>query len=315
MEDNNAKFYDAHEDSFIIASYNCRGFNTLKSWYIQQLLSQCSVLCLQETWLFESLIPMLFGLSNEFLCTGVSGFNANEILTGRPYGGCAVLWRSDVSAQIEIIDTRSRSLCAVKFKFVAYELLIVTVYLRYENDASQTDDLREQLFLIELIINLNPNGHTVLCGDFNVGFARNWGHTEMLNDFCERLFMSPTVRHCNNAVDYSYNFNMKYFHMLDHFVPSTTLFDVGVDHIRVRHDGDNLSDHDPIFLDLKLSFRFMSLAGQIYAPRPAWCKANKLDISRYQIILASQLSKLIVPANAVLLSQSQKVKTPTWVSR
>jgi hypothetical protein len=61
------------------------------------------------------------------------------------------------SAQIEIIDTRSRRLCTVKFKFVAYELLIVTVYLRYENDASQTDDLREQLFLIELIINLNPN--------------------------------------------------------------------------------------------------------------------------------------------------------------
>lgn len=63
-----------------------------------------------------------------------------------------------------------------EIEFVAYKLLVITVYLPYENDVSQAGNLYEQLFVIESIINLNPDGHTVVRSDFNVDFARNWRH-------------------------------------------------------------------------------------------------------------------------------------------
>jgi hypothetical protein len=79
-----------------------------------------------------------------------------------------------------------------------------------------------------------------------VDFARNWRHTNVLNEFCDRLV--PTVRHCANTNDYSFNSCMNYFHILDHFIVSGKLFDVAVDGTSVLHRGDNLSDHDPVFL-------------------------------------------------------------------
>ena len=37
-----------------VISYNCKGFNVSKVPYIKILLDRCSVLLLQETWLFSN---------------------------------------------------------------------------------------------------------------------------------------------------------------------------------------------------------------------------------------------------------------------
>jgi hypothetical protein len=63
---------------------------------------------------------------------------------------------------------------------------------------------------------------------------------------------------------------------------------------------ETISYHDSVFLDLKLSLQFMSLANQIYIPKPALCKAGKLDFGSYQSVLTGQLSNIVVPADAVL---------------
>jgi hypothetical protein len=47
------------------------------------------------------------------------------------------------------------------------------------------------------------------------------------------------------------------------------------------HDGDNLSDLDPVFLDLKLNLQFVSIAHHAYSPTPLWCKATSQDLDRY----------------------------------
>ena len=88
-------------------------------------------------------------------------------------------------------------------------------YLPYDLCIADDDAFTDELFYIESIVNYHPNAHIVVSGDFNVDFARNWRHTEILNDFCDRLGLSPTVRHYNNAVNYTYHFNMKLFSLLD----------------------------------------------------------------------------------------------------
>jgi len=68
---------------------------------------------------------MLCSLGNidgNFLFTGVSVFDNSEVLSGRPYSGCAILWRSDISADIRVIETNSRRMCALRiFKIIVYK--------------------------------------------------------------------------------------------------------------------------------------------------------------------------------------------------
>ena len=82
---------------FRVMSYNCRGFNVHKSGYIKSLLSKTDILFLQEHWLSENQLRLLGDIDFNFVYTGVSGFGNIEILSGRPLGGCAILWRSSSS--------------------------------------------------------------------------------------------------------------------------------------------------------------------------------------------------------------------------
>jgi len=74
-------------------SYNCRGFNSAKKQYVTSLLNICDFLLVQEHWLCDEEISSLSSLISDFLSCGVSGFSSDQILGGRPYGGCAIFWR------------------------------------------------------------------------------------------------------------------------------------------------------------------------------------------------------------------------------
>ena len=74
--------------------------------------------------------------------------------------------------------------------------------------------------------------------------------TNILNDFCNSVDIVPTIRNTCCHIDYTYNFNMHKFSTLDHFMVSGTLFDNALVNVTVMHDGDNLSDHDPIVIGI-----------------------------------------------------------------
>ena len=79
--------------SLNVASFNCRGYNNSKRNYVRTLLSQVSVLFLQEIWLSESQMNELGSIDDNFLFAGCSGFDNSDVLTGRPYGGVAIAVR------------------------------------------------------------------------------------------------------------------------------------------------------------------------------------------------------------------------------
>ena len=91
--------------SLSIISYNCRGYNSVKNSYLNNLLATCDFLFLQEHWLPDDQLVKLGQLNRHFLSHGVSGFGNNEVLSGRPYGGCAILWRSDMQIRVEPVAT------------------------------------------------------------------------------------------------------------------------------------------------------------------------------------------------------------------
>jgi hypothetical protein len=98
----------------------------------------------------------------------------------------------------------------------------------------------------------------------------------------------------------SVNSCMNYFHTLDHFTVSGMLINVAVDGTSVLHRGDNLSDHDPVFLRLNLNSRFISLTEHVSSARSAWYKVDERAIDSYKTALVNHFALIAVPVEAAI---------------
>jgi len=61
-----------------------------------------------------------------------------------------------------------------------------------------------------------------------VDFSRNWMHTDLLNAFCSSRIVSPILQYPCSTVDFTYNFNMNLFSIIDHFILSDHLFNQSI---------------------------------------------------------------------------------------
>ena len=64
-------------------------------------------LFVQEHWLIEERLRIFSNEINGIACQGVFGLNSSK----RPYGGCSVLWKSDIAGTKTAIQTQSKRLC------------------------------------------------------------------------------------------------------------------------------------------------------------------------------------------------------------
>jgi hypothetical protein len=131
-------------------------------------------------------------------------------------------------------------------------------------------------------------------------------HTHIVDDFCDRLSLYATVRHCTNAVNYPYHFNMKHFSLLDFFfVLSSTLFDKAGDRVSMVDDTDNLSDRDPVFLTLQINSPtvFLILNGHAGTHRKAFTAqvggGGAAALGLYRTVLADNLTSIALPVEAI----------------
>jgi len=281
-------------------SYNCRGFNVAKRAYIKSLLSQCDILFIQEHWLSDGQLDQLGSLSPDHLFTAVSGFDNSDVLSGRPYGGCAILWRRNISLKVIPVNVNSRRLCCLSLSGMHFKALCINVYMPYEHDDASFDEFVMQMSLISDLIERNLDCHILLGGDFNVDFSRDRHHTDVLNDFCFQNNLSPVVRHHCSTIDYTYNFCMKSFSTIDHFMLSCHLFDGSVCSASVIHDVDNTSDHDPVSVILDITVPRLTFSRPQRTVKPAWCKATDDHIAAYKATVQANLSNIKLPVDSLL---------------
>lgn len=197
--------------SLNVMSYNCRGLNPIKSAYIKSLLqnNNVTIFMLQEHWLANGQLHMLNDIDGDYSSVGVSGFGNDQVLSGRPYGGSAILWRSNLGATVDVLPVDSNRLCAIRVTNDSYRFLYLSIYMPYEGGEINTSDFLDQLSVIENLVVENPDYHIIAGGDYNVEFSRGCLHTEILNSFCANTGLSPAIRHALSRVDYTYYFNMQ----------------------------------------------------------------------------------------------------------
>jgi len=139
------------------------------------------------------------------------------------------------------------------------------------------------------LINDNSDCHIIVGGDFNVDFSRNRIHTAMLSSFCANLSLTPAAHHVRNTVDYTYNFNMSRFGILDHFVLSGIIFDKSV-----------INHHEPIGLQLHPEINILGVSERVHTPHVSWPKASEFDLCKYRSVLDPKLRDIILPTEALL---------------
>ena len=118
--------------------------------------------------------------SSEYAAVSVSGINDDEFLSGRPYGGCAILYRSSLSSSITPLHSISYRFCALKVKDQSgLTTLLVCVYM----PSSDIADYQDTLGALEGFIEWYQCDINIIVGDFNVDFSSQSAFTHHLSTF------------------------------------------------------------------------------------------------------------------------------------
>ena len=66
---------------------------------------------------------------------------STELITGRPYGGCAIIYRKTFSKPLTTLNTASNRFCAISLTCSTKTILLICVYLPTNYCTSQSNDL------------------------------------------------------------------------------------------------------------------------------------------------------------------------------
>ena len=299
-----------------IATYNCKHFKgELKKNMCKELLDQCDFLLLQEHWLYEDNFHRFDDIDSNFniIYDGKSAMDPTILRMGRPYGGCAIIWKSNILYNICPIKTVSNRLNCINVKnYEGINFLLFNVYmptdsrrvthidnLQYENVGNNYEsnfhEYQDILAEISVISRNNDSTFIMIGGDFNTDMNRNTLQTDQLKQFCDSEFFIISDLLPSSSIEYTFECKStgnKTFidHMLitenmQPFIKSCSSYD----------SINNVSDHLPVILELDINCEYLKTNDITYQPGIAWYKVTIDDVSKYKTELDIELNKIKVP--------------------
>ena len=265
------------------------------------MANSCDILLLQEHWFLEGDIGRIADFVDNVTVYGVSGVPANELLTGRPYGGCAIVINSTLKCRVSPVVSDCRRLYACILELDALtKFLLINVYFPCD-DPSLSSQFKDVITEIESIASFHSDiCHVILGGDLNTDFSRvHSGHIQPLHDMCSSLGLVLCNTLSLSEVDFTYSNDVTQARSnIDHFAVSENL---NVIRYYCTHDGNNLSDHDPVLLHVSLNVDALLNAPVIAsdrAPKCSWHRATQADLASYRSTLGDLLSQIPIPRDA-----------------
>ena len=280
-----------------ITSYNCKGFKYRNFDYLKHLFNGCDILLLQETWLYEFENREFKKVLPECQYYAVSQMDDSDICrVGRPFGGCAILYHSNLTCSFSPIITASQRICAVVIKSETLNILMITVYMPCDDNSDQNFTIYgEILYEISNLIHLYGGYDIILGGNFNVDFDRtNSLNLSILKQFlADENLLCPTLTICENNWTFENSMGNRSF--IDHFIVSANIFNCD---ITVSYDGFNLSDHNAV--TLKTSHVSDTHSAKEYISTfNDWDNATDISIRDYKSVLDEYLMPFELPVSAL----------------
>jgi len=142
-----------------------------KKDFISDLCVRTDFIFLQEHSMTEEQLGELGLIKENLSYTGVSWFDNSVIIEGRPYSGCAILWKSTILANVVPLSVNSRRICAVRVCSSNSNLLLVNVYMPYEKDSVSTEEFAQLLSVFNDLIITYSDYNVDIGGDLSVDFV------------------------------------------------------------------------------------------------------------------------------------------------
>ena len=281
-------------DELRLKSYNCRSLkNSLNS--IRLICETSDLVFLQETWLAKFELSVLHNIHAEFIGYGVSAFDSKEaLLSGRPYGGIAVLFRKSLQSRITV-RTISERVMAADIATAIGQVCLLNVYL--PTDYRDDDSLEEFGMTIgqvecEIASAANNASYYGIIEDFNADAKGSRFFTE-LSDFCEdnNLVISD-VQHLSTSSNVFTFYSQAHLSTswLDHCVLShhlhSRITELSIDYSIIESDHFPLCIHLGVPLSGDISNADSRNGQTSNADRLKWDKATREHLENYNDTVA-----------------------------
>ena len=167
---------DAQNHTITIASLNIQNIKSNKP-YLQELLKQHDIVCIQEHWLFNYEQNWV---KNNFsdISVNIKSVDDEEPISHaqkiRGYGGIAILGSNPtINDNLKQLPDGNARIQAVELKTKNTKMVIINAYMPCRNSRTGSADFAETLDVIREITSKYRNTHSiVLLGDFNSSLSR-----------------------------------------------------------------------------------------------------------------------------------------------
>ena len=221
------------------------------------LIHLISVFFKNTAWLLNDQLHLLSSFHHDFSAVAVSGVNSSEFVCGRPYGGCAILYRTSLSPSITPLQSPSNRFCALKLQDKSgFSVLLINVYMPSSCQPSFLCNYLDILGAIEGFVDSHQCDVIVIVGDFNVDFSRDSASVHLLCSFMSSLGLIACDLAFHRSIQFTYERDDGAVRSwIDHILCSTSHSHL-ITHVCLVSSGVTLSDHLPISFDLAVNSVF-----------------------------------------------------------
>ena len=279
-----------------LSTFNCKHFRDRgpKFDFLCNLMSINDFLFLQEHCLFDSHLHKLKRLGDSVDIIGKSAMDESVPLEGRPYGGCAIAYKTSLCAAINEVPCDNKRMCALTANLSdTCRLLLINVYMPCDN---RRRDGNFQSFIdvlgeVDRIIQAANPTIVYMGGDLNTDLNRSSPHAEYLRSFMVANDMITCIDHVNANVPYTYigpNCTSRIDHILlpAAFSPYVLSCNIVDNHL--------ISDHVPVSCEMKVDLNHFIVKDRSHVIKTAWYKASDEQVCEYRTRLDEYLSDIVI---------------------
>ena len=285
-----------------VCSFNCKNIKTSVT-ELNDLCTNHDFVLLQETWLSRPELPMLSQINSSFTGYGLSSMDEeSQILSGRPFGGIAILWRKCFNAYCSIKLYDCDRIIGIEFAYDSFKALFLCVYLPYDC-AENFDDYMFYLSQLLQIIEDFSSPYVYICGDFNANVLSHSRFGDELRRLCSDtlLCLSDTLLLPSDTFTFISS-SHDTVSWLDH-VLSTTSGHSLFTNISVKSDFIT-SDHLPLCFSISIDNMHVPIIPTDSTSRDSlisynWYGASDVNLSNYNSCTRAELAKIKLPFDAL----------------
>ena len=285
-----------------IGTINTNGSAKDRLLYLNKVMQNHDFVMVQEHWLHSDQLGILQSSLNNVCTHGVSGMPNTSLLHGRPYGGCAILWRKDIKCSVVPVKMQTLRACGVIISMDTFKALLISVYMPTDSGNTYIDVYKDTLSCISATIDECNVDKIIIGGDFNADLSRAHSkNTQILQQFVSKETLKFGSSFSFATCDYTFESKATGCHSnVDHFLISENL-QQSLSKYFVTHEGDNLSDHSLLSLQLNTEsdVKYIESKGISHSTKPLWTKASSEQIELYKLALDNNLTDIDIPWDAL----------------